>query len=191
MLEDVPARYSMIYFNDVWRSSDAVSWKKMPANDFGIRAQHAAAVDPETGRIYIQGGVHGVIFETGDTIFHPLIEWQDLWSSDDGINWMAESDTSMVDDSYLFRADHDIIYYDGKLWALPGATTSNEHYHFTQKGHIATWTYEDGNYWLIDSEGTDIDARHGYATVLFEDKIWIMGGFTSSNAQSNDVWSAY
>jgi len=190
MMENKPARHSMLYFSDVWRSTDGMIWEKLAADDYGMRALHASAVDPATGRIYIQGGTYGVIIDSDGNRDHPVAGWQKLWYSDDGINWISESNTSVVSNSYLFRQSHQMVFYKDKLWSLPGATFSTEHYHFTQNQYITTWTYAAGDIWNIDSEGTDIDARHGYSTVLFNNKIWVLGGFTNSCAQSNDVWCA-
>jgi len=42
----------------------------------------------------------------------------------------------------------------------------------------------------IDSYGTAIDARHNYASIVWKDKIWVLGGNTNRNEQDNDIWAA-
>lgn len=190
LLENQPAKYASVYFNDVWRSTDGVSWEKLPNNDYGIRSEHAATVNPETGRIYIQGGVHGVIFEPAGNGAHPVDNWESLWYSDNGIDWYPEMNTEIVASHYLFRSGHQVVFYKGKLWGLPGKTTSSVHYQFAESSYYTSWTYISDNIWNIDSKGTDIDSRHSYPAVFFNNKVYILGGFTGSNAQSNDVWSA-
>lgn len=189
-LENHDANYSSIYFNDVWRSTDGNHWEKVMNNDYGIRSEHGIAVDPSTGRIYVQGGVHGINFEAPDYGSHPLPNWQALWYSDNGKDWSPLADTITVTDTYRFRSAHGFVFFKGKLWSLPGKTVSNNHYEFGYSSLYSTWNYEEPGTWVLDSEGTDIDARHSYATVVFNDKLWILGGFTGSNGQSNDVWSA-
>lgn len=190
LLENHNVKYASVYFNDVWRTTDGIQWEKLDNNDYGIRAEHAATVNPSTGRIYIQGGNHGLIFESDNNSTHPLPNWQYLWYTDDGIEWIPEANQEIVEDKYLFRSGHQICWYKDKLWAFPGKTTSSEHYVFAEPNYIASWTYEELGQWYVDSEGTDIDSRHSYALVTFNNKTFILGGVTGSNAQSNDVWYA-
>lgn len=188
MLENHAAIYAMKYFNDVWRSRDGVHWERLNNNDYGRRSEAGAAVDPETGTIYIQGGVHGVIFETDEPAIHPLPNWHWLWSSVDGENWVPENDTSNFDQGFLWRSDHHLIFYRNTLWGFPGKTVSNAHYTFTSDDHFAFWKRGADQTFLPDSYGTDIDARHGYATAILNDQVFVLGGFTSYMGQSNDVW---
>lgn len=188
MLEDHSAKYSMIYFNDVWRSADGITWESLPNNDFGIRSEHAAVSDPSTGRIYIQGGKHGVIFEGQENGTHPLPDWHWLWSSSDGINWVPENDTAEFEQGYLYRSEHHLVFQDDVLFGLPGKTNSNVHFHFAQSGHYTFWRRDPGNLWSVDSEGSDFDARYGYSTVLHNGKVWILGGDTNTHGPASDVW---
>ncbi len=188
-LEDHNGFYAHEYFSDVWRSSDGITWDSLHNNDFGMRAGHAAAVDPATGTIYIQGGMHGIIFDTDDNAPHPSDDWHWLWSSTDGVNWTSSYD-SIVNSSYLWRSEHTMTWYEEGLWTFPGQTTSTMHYHFANSNHYPTWRLDGGSTWMVDSEGSDLKGRHSYATVIFQDKLWFLGGFTSFHGQNNDVWTA-
>jgi len=190
MLEGHSARYSMKYFNDVWRSTDGINWENLHSEDYGIRAGHAATVDPVTQRIYIQGGMFGVIFEGENNETQPLPDWRWLWSSDDGIHWTPENDTANFDQGYLGRAEHQMAFYNNTLYAFPGKTNSTVHFHFALKGYYSIWKKEDGNLWSVDSNGSATDARYSYALVNFNQKIWMLGGDTNTNGPANDVWSA-
>jgi hypothetical protein len=188
-LEGHNGGFAQEYFNDVWRSVDGISWDSLNNNDYGIRASHAAAVDPSSGMIYLQGGMHGVIFEADSNYYKPLPNWHWLWSSPDGVNWTASYD-SIVDPGYMERSEHEMVYYDNTLWVFPGATTSTMHYQFGNPNHYPIWRVNDGGLWSVDSKGSDLRGRHSYGAAIKDEKIWILGGFTSNMGQENDVWTA-
>jgi len=188
-LENHNGTYAQVYFSDVWRSSDGIEWEKLENNNYGRRASHAAAVDPETGTIYIQGGKHGIIFEAEEYASQPIEDWYYLWSSTDGVTWTSSYE-SIVPVNYTQRSEHEMIFFDNALWVLPGGTTSTMHYQISEPYHYPIWRVDQGNLWSIDSRGSDIKGRHSYGTIIFNDKIWFLGGFTSNKGQANDVWTA-
>lgn len=186
--DSISGRYAMKYFNDVWRSEDGISWECLANNDFGKRAEHAATVDAETGVIYMLGGTPGVIYDTQLNSSYPITNYHALWSSFDGVNWVAELDTTL-DPSPYARRNHDMVYYKNSLWCLPGKSVSQNHYTFVQGSNYFLWERDENGQWLMDSDGEAFDVRHDYATVIFDDKIWILGGYTNKQGQANDVWS--
>ena len=190
MLESGSARYATKYFNDVWRSADGISWENMHSEDFGIRAGHAATVDPATGTLYVQGGNHGIIFEGEYNQSHPIRNWTWLWSSPDGVHWVTENDTAEFNQLYLNRAEHQMAFYNNTLYTFPGCTNSSMHFHFALPDYVTIWKREEGNIWSIDSNGSETDARYSYGFVEYNHKIWILGGDTNKNGPSNDVWYA-
>jgi hypothetical protein len=187
-LEGSSSRYAMKYFNDVWRSSDGISWEQLPANDFGFRAEHAATVDPATQRIYLQGGRHGVLVQDEENASHPVPDFYWLWSSADGVNWTPANDTAEFDQHYLSRAEHQLVFMGEQLFGFPGRNASNVHFHFTNPGEYTFWRLDPGNLWSVDSEGSDFDARYSYSMAVHEGKVWILGGDTNSRGPANDVW---
>ena len=187
-LQGVSSRYSMKYFNDVWRSVDGVDWEQLPANDFGYRSEHAAAVDPATQRIYIQGGRHGVIVEGEENSSHPVPDFYWLWSSADGISWTAENDTAEFYQGYLSRSEHQMVSMGEQLFGFPGKTNSNVHLTFGNSSHYTFWRHDPGNLWSVDSEGSDFNSRYSYSIVVHDGKVWVMGGETGDHGPDNDVW---
>lgn len=188
MLEEHSARYSMIYFNDVWRSTDGIHWDSLPNTDYGRRSEHAVTVDPASGVIFLQGGRHGTIFEGVESGSHPLPDWHWLKSSDDGINWYTIKDTAALEEDYLWRAEHHLVIRNSTLFSLPGKSSSNQHFHFARSRDYTIWRMDYPYLFSVDSEGSDFDARYGYSLVEHENKIWILGGDTNSGGPDNDVW---
>lgn len=187
---DLQGRYAIKYFNDVWQSENGVDWVNIGKTDIGIRAEFAMTAD-DNGNIYLQGGVHGVIFEGTDSSgTHPIQNYYNVWSTNDGENWTNTIDEQIEDAGLIYRTGHEMVFYDDKIWVLPGKTNSLDHYHFTQDNQYPTWTIDMLGNWNIDSYGTAIDARHSYASIVWKDKIWVFGGNTNANGQDNDVWAA-
>jgi len=189
MLENAVGEYAFQYFHDVWRSENGISWAKLDNNDFGQRSEQAACVDPSTGRLYIQGGNHSVVFDNQDLYNHPVKYFYDLWYSDDGKNWIADTTFSTL------RAGHSMVLYGGSLWLFPGKVDNYEHLRYGESETLTdlwfTHRKEVGQAWTVDSKGSAFSGRHSYATVEFNDKIWILGGETADNGPNNDVWCGY
>lgn len=182
MRENYSALYSMKYHNDVWRSKDAVNWEKVESNDFGSRTELAAFWDPTEERIIIHGGVHSKLIETENKYYHPVENYDCIWSSTDGSSW--ETDTSFT----LGRAGHELFLYQGNYWIFPGKNTSYKKFHMAWGNVHYTYRKIPGGEWILDSEGSDFNGRHSYARVIFNDKVYIMGGETGDMGYNNDVW---
>lgn len=174
--------YSMKYFNDVWRSKDAIQWEKIECNDFGERSELAAFSDPETGRLYIHGGVHSMHFDQNNDELHPVLDYYCIWSSNDGLFW--EVDTSFT----LSRAGHEMFMFDDFFWIFPGKTTSYKKFHMAWSNLHYTYRKAIDGEWILDSEGSAFSGRHSYARIILNNKVYVMGGETGDNGLNNDVW---
>ncbi len=183
MLEQVEGVYSTHYFHDVWRSVNGRDWQKLDNNDFGQRGEHAACVDPSTGRIYLHGGIYSYQFDNEDLNNQPGPDYYHLWYSDDGITWETEDGFNLV------RAGHSMVLFKNALWLLPGKDSKQNELRFSEPDLYYTYTRTEGEAWSLDSEGSAFSGRHSYATVEFDGKIWVLGGETSDNGPNNDVWS--
>ena len=187
MIPGKSGEYAVKYFNDVWRSTDGIKWEQMPANDFGIRSEHALTVDSATGTLYLQGGIHGRVFESADQSKQPIPDWHWLWTSTDGVNWIPANDLDSFNQSYLYRAQHQMMFYDNYLWTFPGKHTYESHYS-KNDNYYTIWKRDDVNNWTIDSHGAPFSGRYGYTLEKFQGNIWILGGVYSYGGPSNDIW---
>ncbi|MGA2141237.1 MAG: kelch repeat-containing protein [Brevinematales bacterium] len=47
--------------------------------------------------------------------------------------------------------------------------------------------YPDGSYWVCAVTNAAFPARYGHTSLVFNNMIWVIGGYTSSGV-TNDVW---
>ena len=153
--------------NDVWYSSNGKDWKLATANaGWSPRAYHQAAV--LNGKIYVFGGGNYV------PEYHAL---NDVWSSEDGINWVKEISSAPWHERLWFNS----VVYRNRIWVMGG--WSNNPY----KNHQDVWFTKDGKTWEEYKSDKVWKERHEASTFVFKDKIWIAGGMNPPLV--NDVWS--
>jgi hypothetical protein len=113
---------------------------------------------------------------------------RDVWSSADGKSWQQISDVAPWRHSDLPMT----TVFDGKMWImggwrngrLPDASGSNE-----------VWSSSDGVEWQQTAAHADWSPRLGAGTVVFRNKMWILGGseqyyYGDARSLKNDVWSS-
>jgi hypothetical protein len=153
--------------NDVWYSSNGKDWKLATANaGWSPRAYHQAAV--LNNKIYVFGGGNYV------PEYHAL---NDVWSSEDGINWVKEISSAPWHERLWFNS----VVYRNRIWVMGG--WSNNPY----KNHQDVWFTKDGKTWEEYKSDKVWKERHEASTFVFKDKIWIAGGMNPPLV--NDVWS--
>ena len=153
--------------NDVWYTSNGRDWKLATANaGWSPRAYHQAAV--LNNKIYVFGGGNYV------PEYHAL---NDVWSSEDGINWVKEISSAPWHERLWFNS----VVYRNRIWVMGG--WSNNPY----KNHQDVWFTKDGKTWEEYKSDKVWKERHEASTFVFKDKIWIAGGMNPPLV--NDVWS--
>ncbi len=165
------------YYNDVWNSSDGVSWTRVsPRAAWSPRnVGHIGNAVVFRNRIWIIGG--GVI--EGDRTNNPKSN-DEIWSSANGVKWTLETDKPNI------SALGTPIVFDEKLW-LVGANRGDGN--FARSSLVTT----DGVTWR--EESAPWSPRGYVATWVFDNKLYITGGkYGGTKNQpnfiySNDVWS--
>lgn len=153
--------------NDVWSSTDGQTWQLATASaGWTPRAYHQAAV--LNGKIYVFGGGNYV------PEYNAL---NDVWSSEDGVNWVEETRDAPWHPRIWFSS---VVYRD-RIWVLGG--WSNNPY----KNWADVWYTKDGKNWVQYETPDGWQGRHESSAFVFKDKIWIAGGMIPP--LSNDVWS--
>jgi hypothetical protein len=155
--------------NDVWYSSDGKNWKEATSSaGWSPRAYHQAAV--LNGKIYVFGGGNYV------PEYHAT---NDVWSSEDGINWTQVTAHAPWHERLWFSS---VVYRD-LIWVIGG--WSNNPY----KNWSDVWYSQDGSNWTQLQTETTWKERHELSAYVFKDKLWVAGGMVPPLI--NDVWSLY
>jgi hypothetical protein len=157
--------------NDVWSSSDGKNWKLELVNAPWSKRAHGQAV-VFNNKIWIIGGGQR----------NPKsIEKNDVWCSEDGLNWKEVTHNAQWKPRLWFSS---IVYRD-RIWVLGGWSHENGNF-----GDV--WYSKDGHNWEELNTDTCWVKRHEFSTLVFNDKIWVAGGASEPNYELNSqVWSLY
>ena len=91
----------------------------------------------------------------------------DIWSSDDGINWKAEHSSAPWPPMDNIK----VIVFKDQLWMISGA------------GRNSVWKSADGKTWTLVADKVPWKERRGNGVQVFNNLIWVFGGY-----EMNDVW---
>lgn len=162
------------YFNDVWRSDDAVHWTRVLEHAPWSPRNVDAAVEFQ-GQIWIVGG--GVI--DGQPEPNPNAK-REVWSSPDGVRWIRHRDRAGA------AWGGSPIAYDDRLWLI----AANRNSTFAPSLLVTI----DGESWR--EESAPWSPRGAPAVWVFGDKLFMAGGKYSVMENGaprfiyrNDVWS--
>ena len=166
--------------DDVWSSEDGTEWTQttVSGTHWSARGEHAAVVFD--GKMWVLGG------SDGSTYFN------DVWWSNDGENWTnanargpaVNPDADMVTyrSHWSPRGEHTAVVLDDKIWVLGGGSVEADITYFND-----VWWSSDGVNWTEATNAAGWPARERHAAVVFDNKIWVLGG-TQNAGNQNDVW---
>jgi len=142
-------------------------------------------------QMFLLGGWH-----PGNKKDFPMICNNEVWSSTDGKHWTLVKRNTHLDKNFDRTADWEgrhtggYVVYRDKMWLVGGDTN---------QGHYQTdiWNSSDGKTWTLVNPGQPPPwgRRALHHTVVYKDKIWVMGGQTmpafapSSEAFYRDIWT--
>ncbi len=152
--------------NDVWSSSDGREWKQVVTKaPWPRRRGHGVIVFKN--KIWILGGS----ISSGRPDQTPTRFLNDVWFSDDGVNWTQATAKA----PWKPREDHTAIVFNDKIWVIGGGRGE----------HIDVWSSDNGKNWALVNANAPWGSRHGNGGAVFDGKMWIYGGI-----ELNDVWSS-
>ncbi|MDA3864903.1 MAG: hypothetical protein PF689_13660 [Deltaproteobacteria bacterium] len=145
-------------------SFQGIWWGKATISPFGARAGHTTVVHED--KIFLMGG-----FTLEE---NQAVALNDVWVSENGINWGQ----LLADAPWAPRANHCSVVFAGRIYVI-GGNEDTEYY-----GDV--WSTADGINWTLDS--TPFSDRMGMECLVFENKIWVMGGVDYSGIA--EIWNS-
>jgi hypothetical protein len=165
------------YQPDVWNTTDGVNWSLVNGNvPWGQRALHYTVAFKD--KIWIMGGQTMPAFAPAEELFY-----NDVWCSTDGATWerLLEhapwSVRGMVGGSVVFN---------DRIWLLGGGTYDTPKIP-TRNFYNEVWSTADGINWEQHASGPWA-SRQYHDVAVFDDKMWVMEGYSLGVGNRNDVW---
>lgn len=130
--------------------------------------------------------------------FFPMICNNEVWSSENGLNWTLVKPNTFKNASFDATKTNDwegrhtagYAVFRGRMWILGG--DCNQHHYQND-----VWNSVDGKTWTFVNKGRPVPWKDRvlHTTVVYADKIWVLGGqsmpaFATSEEQFHrDVWT--
>lgn len=157
-------------FNDVWCSEDGVTWTQVTEHAGWSPRQLFSNVVVKDGKIWVIGG--------GITKYQPFRAYQDVWCSEDGVNW--ENVTKHA--PWPARIWSSCVVYHNRIFLLGGFRSQPTWQNF---GDL--WYSSDGKDWHALETESCWSARHETSAYVLHGKLWVVAG--NPWPLFNDVWS--
>ena len=162
--------------NDVWSSGDGATWAQIKettemGTHWSIRIGSAAVV--LNSAMWVLGGEFK----------------KDVWSSSDGATW---AETMVTGTHWSGRRFHAALVFKNEMWVLGGRGIISRHNDVWSSSDGMSWTNANARGPVRDPDADPVvynshwSARRDYAAVVFDNKIWVMGG--NDGSSKNDVW---
>lgn len=161
--------------NDVWYSADGATWTSATLSaPWSGRSGHSSVV--YDGKMWVIGGSGLADLKN------------DVWYSTNGVTWTSATLSAPWSDG---RGPS--VVHDGKIWfvgSVGGVWSSVDGATWTLATLSAPWSIDED----LEPEDFDWSTRGGYAAVVHDGKIWVLGGAFGSRSVpdavvwKNDVW---
>jgi hypothetical protein len=159
-------RITFTSLNDVWVSENGKTWTKTTST-VPARSGHSMVVFNE--KLWLIGGYAS--------------SWgtykNDVWCSSDGVSWTCVRDSA----AFSPRIFHSSVVFNNKMWVIGGLTRISP--------MSDVWSSIDGVIWekaLEASEAAGFPARCYHSSLVYADKLWVIGGRDTGYNPINDVW---
>jgi hypothetical protein len=133
-------------------------------------------------RMWLLGG-----WNPRDKAHFPRICNNEVWSTRDGARWTLDKPNTFFDETFDPESDWEgrhtagYVVYKDKMWIV-GGDVNQGHYHFD------VWSSSDGRSWTHVNKERPVPwgPRALHYTLVFDDKIWVIGGQTMPHFATAD-----
>ena len=154
--------------NDVWSSTDGITWTQVTSSaGWSPRIAFQAVVFDN--KMWVMGG------NASAGRMH------DVWYSTNGADWTQATAAA----AWPIRSSFSAITYDNKMWVMGGGPSST----YSQDTNDV-WYSTNGSDWTQATAAAAWGIRGGQTSFVYDNKMWIMGGFLNGTTNYNDVWSS-
>ena len=153
--------------NDVWYSEDGENWTEAVSQaPWPSRWDHEVIAFKEKlwliGGMDLRGNIYG-----------------DIWVSENGKDWSQVTN----DLPWLARQGHELVVFKNRIWIVGRLNIASQ-----GGGNNDVWFSEDGINWQKTETDPPWPGREDHSAIVFQDRIWVLGGMTSDWRWKNDVW---
>lgn len=124
------------------------------------------------GKLWILGGASNQFLD-------------DAWSTTDGINWTEETRSNTAI-SYGKRDNHAAVVFNNKIWIIAGRGLTGTQ---TDRRNDV-WSSPNGRNWTKETSAANFSIRQNTSAVVFNNRIWIIGGINNEEGKLGDIWSS-
>ena len=152
------------FLNDVWNSTDGMTWNLVTANaPFAGRVRHNLVVFRH--KLWLIAGKNPTTF------------LNDIWSSPDGKNWTQV----ITPQAFSPRYSATLTVYHGGLWLIGGQASTG--------ALNDVWFSPDGVNWSNKTTQPGFPARSSHSAEVYQDLLWVFAGHdVGVNTDFNDAW---
>ncbi len=120
--------------NDIWRSTDGLTWSRVtPVGPiFDPLDSHRVLVF--NNRMWVIGGWDFFTNEGGTQTFS-----NEVWSTADGVHWTQHTPSGAI---FSPRAGHDAVVFNGRMWVIGGSDNTTR--------YNDVWSSADGVTWVLE-----------------------------------------
>ena len=151
-----------VIYNDVWKTSDGVTWTEV-TNQAPFPARRHSAVVEFNNEIYLIGGHVG----------GAKIKLNDVWKSSDGAAWTEVTNQAQ----FSARSGHNVTEFKNELYLTGG-------FDDTLKVQGDVWKSSDGATWTDVTPAQPFPKRYSHSGVVFKNVLYIIGGYYSESSDS-------
>ncbi len=147
----------------------------------GLRATEVTSNRSTSRRFYESLVVNNRLYTMGGVLSSSFTSTTRINSSTDGNVWLTQPDLPQS------RHDFGLVSFNNRIWVIGGARTTG-----TTSRYNTVYSQSNGGGAWTTHPNAPFSRRRNHATVVFKNKIWVIGGVSSSSfgTAESDIWSS-